>query len=63
MTRIEDNENLIKWIHERSKEQLNYNEAIIMNANVICSILADISRSLAIIADSMGGENEEEQKA
>ena len=54
MSRIEENENLTKWIQTFEGKQQPYQDSHIMNLNLIVSLLADISKSLAVIADHQG---------
>ena len=52
MTRVEENEELQKWFLGQSEKKIaTYESAKISNLGVIASILMDISKSLAIIAD------------
>ena len=52
MNRVEDNKEFLKWMDNFVGKTFDYQEAIIINMNVITSALADISKSLAIIADA-----------
>ena len=52
MTRVEENEELQKWFLGQSEKRfVTYESATTSNLGVIASILMDISKSLAIIAD------------
>lgn len=53
MSRVEENKRVTNEILGESGKQANFNESLIMNANMIVSLLIDISRSLAVIADNL----------
>ena len=53
MTREEENRKVTDEILGMSGKQANFNESLIVNANMIVSLLIDISRSLAVIADDI----------
>lgn len=58
MTRLEENKMLIDEMAKRAelKPIGTYEEMVTFHLGTISSILADISRSLAIIADKVGSE-------
>lgn len=60
MTRIEDNTELLKKAAELSKLHPSgtYNEIMSIQIGTIAGILADISKSLAILADKAENEGE-----
>ena len=53
MSRVEDNKKFVEWIDSQNC-QATFDESIVLNACLITSALVDISKSLAIIADSNG---------
>lgn len=53
MTREEENRKVTDEILGMSGKEADFNTSLIMNANMIVSLLVDISRSLAVIADSL----------
>lgn len=59
MTRLEENKMIIKGMREMAerKPEGTYEEMVVFQLGVIATMLADISQSLAIIADK--GESEE----
>ena len=61
MTRLEENKIVIKEMTERAarKPEGTYEEMVVFQLGVIATMLADISKSLAIIA----GNGESEDKA
>lgn len=66
MTRFEENMTVINEINELVRETepmpLNANEQMVVQVSIIATILTDISKSLAILADDKveieGNENE-----
>lgn len=61
MTRIEENEMVLNEIVEEAKRQptMTYNDTVEFQLTVIATMLADISKSLAVLADKAESENEE----
>ncbi len=59
MSRIEENADLINKMMIRSKENPDGtpNEQTVFNIGLITSLLTDISKSLAVIADKVESEN------
>lgn len=59
MTRLEENKMVIKGMRETAerKPEGTYEEMVVFQLGVIATMLADISQSLAIIADK--GESED----
>lgn len=53
MTREEENRKVTDEILGMSGKEADFNTSLIMNANMIVSLLVDISRSLAVIADDI----------
>lgn len=51
MTREEENRKVTDEILGMSGKEADFNTSLIMNANMIVSLLIDISKSLAVIAD------------
>ena len=60
MTRLEENKMLIAKIQEEAdrKPTGTYNEIVTFQLGIIASMLADISKSLAILADKSESEDE-----
>ena len=58
MSRVDENHEFLKWMDKFAGKKCDYQNAIIVNLNVITTALADISKSLAIIADASRSENE-----
>lgn len=60
MSRVEENRELIKTMFEVSKNQQKgtYQQIVSWNSGNIASFLMDISKSLAVIADSCVKEEE-----
>lgn len=58
MTRLEENEIIIKEMVVRTEQNPSgtYEEMVVFNLGVIASMLADISKSLAIIANKVESE-------
>ena len=58
MTRLEENKMIIKEMTERAecKPAGTYEEMVVFQLGVIATMLADISKSLAIIVDKEGSE-------
>ena len=61
MTRIEENEKVIQVMADQVKDKPNgtFEEMVCFQLGVIATMLADISKSLAIISDSRGDQNDE----
>lgn len=59
MTRFEENESVIDEMTKRTKERSSgtYEELVTFQLGVIATMLADISRSLAILADKAKSED------
>lgn len=59
MTRFEENGSVIDEMTKRAKEKQTgtYEELVIFQLGVIATMLADISRSLAILADKAKSED------
>lgn len=53
MTREEENRKVTDEILGMSGKEADFNASLIMNANMIVSLLIDISKSLAVIADDI----------
>jgi hypothetical protein len=53
VTREEENRKVTDEILGMSGKEADFNTSLIMNANMIVSLLVDISRSLAVIADDI----------
>lgn len=53
MTREEENRKVTDKILGMSGKEADFKLSLIMNANMIVSLLVDISRSLAVIADDI----------
>jgi hypothetical protein len=62
MSRVEENKRVTNEILGESGKQANFNESLIMNANMIVSLLVDISRSLAVIADDISLRRDVEEQ-
>ncbi len=58
MTNLEDNKKLEEWVLELGNKEETYEQCIISNLNAMNSILLNISRSLAIIADKLSEVSE-----
>jgi hypothetical protein len=63
MTRLEANRAVVEEMAKRSelKQSGTYEEMVIFNLGTIATMLTDISKSLAIIADKAESEDKEEQ--
>lgn len=61
MTRVEENKIVVNEMIKRAelKQTGTYGEMITFQLGVIATMLADISKSLAIIADKEEGEDKE----
>ena len=61
MTRLEENEMVINEMAERTKCKSSgtYEEMVIFQLGVIATMLADISKSLAVIANKAESEKKE----
>jgi hypothetical protein len=53
VTREEENRKVTDEILGMSGKEADFNTSLIMNANMLVSLLVDISRSLAVIADDI----------
>jgi hypothetical protein len=53
MLRTEENRKVTNEILSESGIQATFNESLILNMNMAISLLIDISRSLAVIADNL----------
>jgi hypothetical protein len=53
VTREEENRKVTDEILGMSGKEADFNTSLIMNANMIVSLLMDISKSLAVIADDI----------
>jgi hypothetical protein len=53
MTREEENRKVTDEILGMSGTETDFKQSLIMNANMIVSLLIDISKSLAVIADDI----------
>jgi hypothetical protein len=51
MSRVEENRKLVEWVLSQAKNQDTHDQLIINNLGIIASVLLDISKSLAILAD------------
>lgn len=65
MTREEENRKVTDEILGMSGKEADFKSSLIMNANMIVSLLIDISKSLAVIADdiSLRRDIEEQTRA
>jgi hypothetical protein len=65
VTREEENRKVTDEILGMSGKEADFNTSLIMNANMIVSLLVDISKSLAVIADdiSLRRDIEEQTRA
>lgn len=61
MTRLEENKMVIDEMVERTESKLSgtYEEMMVFQIGVIATMLADISKSLAVIADKAESEEVE----
>lgn len=59
MSRLEDNNNFVKWANDYSGTETNFNNSVILNMNILTSAFIDISKSLAIIASKMEKNHEQ----
>jgi hypothetical protein len=64
VTREEENRKVTDEILRMSGTETDFKQSLIMNANMIVSLLIDISKSLAAIADdiSLGRDIEEQSR-
>lgn len=53
MTREEENRKVTDRILRMNGKEADFNSSLLINANMIVSLLIDISRSLAVIADNL----------
>lgn len=62
MSRVEENKNLIDYLTKSANENDKgvYEEVVAWHLGTINSLLADVSKSLAVIADNMPSPLEEE---
>ena len=62
MTRLEENEMIIAEMDKRAKIKPvgTYEEMVVFQIGAIATMLGDISKSLAILADKAEGEKEDE---
>lgn len=51
MSRVEGNRKLVEWVYTQAKNTDTHEQLIINNLGIIASVLVDISKSLAILAD------------
>ena len=61
MTRLEENRMVIEEMHGKAKRKPEgtYEEMVVFQLGVIATMLADISKSLAILADKTEREDNE----
>jgi hypothetical protein len=62
VTREEENRKVTDEILGMSGKEADFNTSLIMNANMIVSLLVDISRSLAVIADDISLRRDVEEQ-
>ncbi len=62
MTRLEENQKVIDLMRERAecKPTGTYEEMVVFQLGAIATMLADISKSLAVIADKAESEGQED---
>lgn len=53
MTNLDDNKKLEEWVLALGNKEGTYEQCLILNLNAMNSILLNISKSLAIIADKL----------
>jgi hypothetical protein len=63
VTREEENRKVTDEILEMNGKEADFNTSLIMNANMIVSLLVDISRSLAVIADDISLRRDIEEQS
>jgi hypothetical protein len=63
VTREEENRKVTDEILGMSGKEADFNTSLIMNANMIVSLLVDISRSLAVIADNISLRRDIEEQS
>lgn len=63
MTREEENRKVTDEILGMSGKEADFKLSLIMNANMIVSLLVDISRSLAVIADDISLRRDIEEQS
>jgi hypothetical protein len=63
VTREEENRKVTDEILGMSGKEADFNTSLIMNANMIVSLLVDISRSLAVIADDISLRRDIEEQS
>lgn len=62
MTREEENRKVTDEILGMSGKEADFNTSLIMNVNMLVSLLVDISRSLAVIADDISMRRDIEEQ-
>jgi hypothetical protein len=62
MTREEENRKVTDEILGMNGKEADFNASLIMNANMIVSLLIDISRSLAVISDDLSLKRDIEEQ-
>ena len=62
MSRVEENNRIMAYLNDEKMEKPNgtFEEMTVWNFGTVATLLADISKSLAIIADSMSREDGEQ---
>ena len=65
MSRVEENKELVEFMNDLAKEKPSgtFEEMTVFQLGIIATMLADISKSLAMIADIKSSELEKEQEA
>jgi hypothetical protein len=63
VTREEENRKVTDEILGMSGKEADFKSSLIMNANMIVSLLVDISRSLAVIADDISLRRDIEEQS
>lgn len=63
MTREEENRKVTDEILGMSGKEADFNTSLVMNANMLVSLLVDISRSLAVIADDISLRRDIEEQS
>lgn len=63
MTREEENRKVTDEILGMSGKEADFNTSLVMNANMLVSLLVDISRSLAVIADEISLRRDIEEQS
>lgn len=62
MTRVEENRKVTDEILGMSGTEADFKSSLIMNTNMIVSLLIDISKSLAAIADDLSAKRDIEEQ-